>query len=151
MILVDDVASAKLHVCAHLVPVIQETARVLGLEVEIVRVGVRPESNLLQRDRMRLLTRFLLLLLQLVPILAVVDDLANRRLGAGGDLYQVQPPVFGKLQCVLNRIYPVLSLRINDADSVRIDLMIDSNSFDSCHSNSVIVKRARVTSQVSAI
>src|SRR5690625_6722422 len=81
LILIDDVAPTKLNPGLNLVIVLEEAARVLRLKLEVVRVGMRPEPNLLHLYVLRLLPRFLLFLLYLVAVLTVVDDLNDGRVG----------------------------------------------------------------------
>ncbi|KAF5045331.1 hypothetical protein DSECCO2_482370 [anaerobic digester metagenome] len=80
------------------VPVLDEAADVLDLGQQVVVVGVRPEFDFLDLDLGLALLGFLGLLLFLVEILAVVHDLADRRLGVGRHLDQVKTQLFGTFQ-----------------------------------------------------
>ena len=69
--------------------IFEEAAGMLRFEIKVVIIGSRPEAKLLHLHGLRLLPAPLLLLLLLVPILAVVNDLANRRIGIRSNLDEV--------------------------------------------------------------
>src|ERR1044072_8771160 len=57
----------------------------------VVIVCSRSKLNFLDRDRHLLLLLFVCLLLRFVLVFSEIDDAANRRIGVGSDLDQVQP------------------------------------------------------------
>jgi hypothetical protein len=68
-----------------------------------VVVDHRPELDLLDLDDLLFLAGLGLLLLLLEPVLAVIQDLADRRRGVGRDLNQVEPDLLGLGQRVCDR------------------------------------------------
>ncbi|SVA39444.1 uncharacterized protein METZ01_LOCUS92298, partial [marine metagenome] len=84
----------------------KEIDRVVQLECEVVRVDVRAKLDLLDFDRdsgfFLLLAEFFLL----VGIFSVVGDPADRRLGIGGNLDQIQPLLLGHSHGFLNGMNP---------------------------------------------
>ena len=73
-----------------LVSLLQEALDVTLLRLEVVVVDLGPQLDLFDADRRLPLARFLGLLLLLVPVLAVVHHLADRRVGHRGHLDQVE-------------------------------------------------------------
>ncbi len=73
--------------------------------------GFRAQTNLFDLDFGLGLTGFAFLFLFLVKELAVIDDLANGRVGVGGDFYQVQASGVGALLCFGNgndaNVFPI--------------------------------------------
>lgn len=127
MILIDDVATSKLHPGLDLVALVEEATRVLCLEVEVVRVGVRAETHLFHLHVLRLLPRLFLLLLLLVPILSVIDDLADGRLGGGGDLDEIQFVVLRPSQGLIDIKYSVLAIGVDETDLLGANFFVDAN------------------------
>jgi hypothetical protein len=68
-----------------------------------VVVDHRPELDLLDLDDLLLLAGFGLFLLLLEAVLAIIQDLADRRHGVGGDLDQIEPGLRGLGQRVCDR------------------------------------------------
>ena len=87
---VGDLAAAELYEQADLVTLVEETTRVLDLEVEVVLVGLGSELDLFELLRLLVALGLALALGGLVLELAVVHDLADWRHGLGIDLYQLQ-------------------------------------------------------------
>src|SRR6185295_14066666 len=88
---------------------------------------LRSELHLLDLDDALALLRVLRLLVQLVPILAVVEDAAHRWVGVGGDLDQVEPRFHRHAQRLLGRHDPELLAAVgNDPHFARADLLVDS-------------------------
>ena len=69
----------------------------LHLEVVVVDADLGPELDLLDLDLLLVLLGLVILLVLLVQELAVVRDLADRRVGRGRDLDEVEAPVAGQL------------------------------------------------------
>src|SRR4051812_50219654 len=74
------------------VTILEELDRAVDLGLEVADADLRREADLLELDRPRLPLRLLLPLGQLVPILAEVEELDDRRGRRGGDLYGGEPP-----------------------------------------------------------
>src|SRR5204862_6714210 len=87
---VRDLAPAEHDRAAGLVALLEELADGLGLEVVVVLFGLGPELHFLELDDRLLLLGLVGLLLRLVLELAVVHDLADRRLRHRRDLDQVE-------------------------------------------------------------
>ncbi len=127
LILIDDVPAAKLDPGFDLVAVVEKSARVLRFEVEVVRVGMRPKTYFLHLHVLRLLTRFLLLLLELVPVLAVVDDFANRRAGRRRNLDQVEFIIACAPQRLIDIVNPMIAIGLDKADLWAPYFFVDAN------------------------
>ena len=65
-----------------------------GLHVVVVRVDVRTKLDLLDFDQLLALARLALFLLFLELELAVIEDLADRRVRIGGHLDEVERRLF---------------------------------------------------------
>src|SRR3546814_7728449 len=76
----------------------QELAHLAQLDLVVAFIGDRAELDLLDLDLLGLLLGLVGLLLLVEPELAEVHDLADRRIGVGLDLDQVEPGLFGQLQ-----------------------------------------------------
>jgi hypothetical protein len=74
----------------HLVAFFEEAGHGLGLHLVVVDVDVRAELDLLELDHLLPLARLVLLLLLLELELAIVQDLADGRIGVRNDFHQVQ-------------------------------------------------------------
>ena len=83
-----------------LVAFLEEPLHRAHLHLVVVVVDHRAELDLLDLDDLLLLAGFGLLLLLLEPILAVIQDLADRRRGVGRNLDQIEPGLLGLGQCV---------------------------------------------------
>lgn len=127
LILIDDVSPSELNPGLDLVAVIEEGPRVLRLEVEVVRVGVRTESHLLHLNVLRLLAGFLLFLLELVPILSVVDDFTDGRIGAGGNFYEVELVITRASKSLLYIDDSMVSVRVDETNSGCANFLVDAN------------------------
>jgi len=90
-----DLAAAEHDRHARLVALGEELADGLGLEGVVVLLGLGPELHFLELDDRLLLLRLVRLLLGLVLELAVVHDLADRRLRHRRDLDQVEAELLG--------------------------------------------------------
>jgi hypothetical protein len=128
MIFVNDIPSPKLHIGTNLVPVLEKFPGMFGLELEIMRVRMGSETNFFQLNVMGFFSGFLVLLLLLVPELAIIHDLADRWLGVRRDFDEIQFSLLGKLKGVGNFVYAMSASGVNDANGVRTDLIVYSNS-----------------------
>ncbi len=79
----------------HLVAVFQKLEDVAHLDFVVVGVRVGTELDFLDLDDLLLLAGLGFLLLSLVLELAIVHDLANRRVGVWRNFHQIQPGFFG--------------------------------------------------------
>ncbi len=75
------------------------------LEVVVVVVGLRSETDFFHNYLGRLGFDFLGLLLLLVKILLIVEYLAYRRVGVGRNLYEVKLQLVGHVAGFLNGVY----------------------------------------------
>ncbi len=87
---IDDGASSEEYRGLDLGAFLKKFARVLELELEIMLVGVWPETDFLDDYLGGVGLHFLCLLLLLVEELLIVDDLAYRRISLSTDLNQIQ-------------------------------------------------------------
>src|SRR5690606_12419468 len=97
-LLVAHLAAAEADVDLDLVALLQEAAHVAQLDLVVAFVGDRAELEFLDLDLLRLLLRLVGLFLLFEAELAEVHDLADRRIGVGLDLDEVEPRVLGHLQ-----------------------------------------------------
>src|SRR5438105_4737188 len=113
---VGDLAPAEHHRAARLVPLFEELADGLRLEPVIVLFGLRTDLHFLELHHRLLLLRLAGFLLRLVLELAVVHDLADRRLRHRRDLDQVEAvfSCFGE-GCLEGQDTQLLSLWTDDS------------------------------------
>src|SRR5687768_3109973 len=90
-------AAAEADDGLDLVPVLEEADHVVLLEVEVVLVDAGAELHLLDDDHLLLLLGLGLLLLLLEEELAVIHDLADRRIRRRRDLHEVEVLLPGHL------------------------------------------------------
>src|SRR3546814_2466440 len=112
--LVAHLAAAEADVDLELVAHFQELAHLAQLDLVVAFIGDRAELDLLDLDLLGLLLGLVGLLLLVEPELAEVHDLADRRIGVGLDLDQVEPGLFGPLQGLFARTHA-------DHSTVRLD------------------------------
>src|SRR6266850_2844613 len=123
---VRDRAAAEEHRDLHAVPLAEEGPDVTHLEVDVVNARLRADLHFLQHDGGRLLAGLLRLLLLGVPELAVVHDPADRGLGGGRDLDQVELALLGDPERLLGRHDAELrAVGVDHADLSRTDLVVD--------------------------
>lgn len=158
LVLVDDVATAELDPGLHLVVVFEKSSGMPRFELEIVRVGVRPEADFLELDVLRLLARLFFLLLLLVAVLSVIDDLAYRRSGRRRDLYEVQLVLAGSLQRFFDVDDVVFAVGLDDANLLRPDLFVyayfvcdSSFTFSSTSGRETVPRERGVNCHASAV
>lgn len=82
--------SSKTDGNLDLIAVRQELLRVLELGVKVMSIDIQGELNLLDLDGMLIFSRLFFTLRLFKAILAVVHDLADRRLCLGSDLDEVE-------------------------------------------------------------
>ena len=98
LILIDDGTALEEHLHFHLAAFFQEADGMVGLELEVVLVGLRSEADFLDDHLCRLGFDVLLFLLLFVKKLLVVHYLAHGRGGLGGDFHQVETELVGERQ-----------------------------------------------------
>ena len=100
------------------------------LELVIVFVCVRAKLDFLNRDVLLMLLGFVLLLIELVEILPVIHDPANRRGCSGRDFYQIQTALFRDLQrrlwCKNSELFVVI---IDDANLLGTNSVVHPDVF----------------------
>lgn len=84
----------------NLVAVIQKVSDFLELDIEVVLANFEAEAYLLEFTHLGMLAVPLLLFHLLILVFTPVDDFGNRRRCLWGDLNQIEPSVFGGLQCI---------------------------------------------------
>src|SRR5690606_898727 len=94
-LLVAHLAAPEADVDLDLVPFLEELAHLAQLDLVVALVGHRTELDFLDLDLLRLLLGFVGALLLFEAELAEVHDLADRRIGVGLDLDQVQALFLG--------------------------------------------------------
>ena len=93
-------------------------------------VDARAQLDLFDLDDFLALARLVLLLLDLVFVFAEVEDLADRGLGLGGDLDQIEAGLLGALQRLTDRDYAgQLAVGADQADLRQTDFVIDARTF----------------------
>src|SRR6267378_1916547 len=95
--LMDDFASPEKYSCLNLVALFQKSDDVIFFEIVIVIIRVRPKLYFLDDNVLLVFLGFVKFLVQLVKILSVVHDPANRWCCSRRYLYQVQAPLFSNL------------------------------------------------------
>ena len=121
-----DRASAEENVGLDLRSFLQEALGMVELELEVVLIGLRTETDLLD-DHLRSVRLLLLrLLFLLIDEFLVVDDLAYGRIGVRSDLHKIQFPFFGHLQCLCERVDALLGYIVaHHADARGGDGIVD--------------------------
>src|SRR4051794_1941009 len=106
---------------------VQEPLYVTLLGVVIVDADLRTELDLLDVDLALMFPSLLALLLLLVPVLAVVHDLRDRRVRLGGDLDQVEVFAVGVFARLVGGLDPELRAVVVDEPDVRdADRIVDA-------------------------
>jgi len=90
LVLEHDRTSAEENRGFHLGSFLEETLRVLQLELEVVLIGVGTEADLLDDDLRRIGLHLLRFLFLLIEIFLIVQDLAYGRVGLGADFDQIE-------------------------------------------------------------
>jgi len=128
-ILVRQLAAAEAHGHLDLVALLDELDHRAHLDVVVVLVDAGAQLDLLDLDDLLLLARLVLLLLLLVLELAVVEDLADRGRGGGGNLDQVEAGFGGLFQGFAKRDHPGhLAALVDEADAHGGDLFVDARA-----------------------
>src|SRR6266568_2258523 len=129
-ILVRQLAAAEAHGDFHLVALADEADHAAHLDVVVVLVDAGAQLDLLDLDDLLLLARLVLLLLLLVFVFAVIEDLADRRLGARRDLDEVETGLIGHGERFVPGDYPDHTpLLIDEAYAGDSDFFIDARTF----------------------
>lgn len=85
---------------------LKEALGMFELEIEIMFVGIRTETNLLDHNLGGVVLHLLGLLALLVQIFLVVQNLAYRRNRLVGNLHKIKFKSVGKVQSLAKRVYP---------------------------------------------
>jgi hypothetical protein len=122
---VNDLSSPEKYSGFDLVALLQESDDVVLFEIVVVVIRVGSKLHFLDRDVLLVLLRFVKFLVQLVKVLPVVHDPANRRLCSRRYLYQIQAPLFRDLQRLLRRHNAELFiLVVDDSNLSRPDALV---------------------------
>ncbi len=122
----NDLSSSEDDRNFDLVTIPEEAKDMFLLKLIIVLIGLRSEFDLFDLDMLLLLLRLMLFFLLLVHILAMVHDLAYRRLRCRRDLYEVKSPFISNSERLRDRHDPKLgSSFINDPDLPGPDLVVN--------------------------
>ena len=106
----------------HLISLFEEPDDVVLLELVVMLIGIRSKLHFLDRDVLLMLLGFVKFLVQLVKVLAVIHDPADRRLRCRRNFYQVQTPLlrdFDRSRRSQNS--ELLILIVNDANLASAD------------------------------
>jgi len=119
-------AAAQHHRDLDLVAFPEEALDVLHLEVVVVDADLGAELDLFDLDLLLVPLGLVVLLVLLVQELAVIGDLADRGVGRGRDLDEIEAPVAGHLDG-LHRGQDAegVLLLVDDADLPRRDHLVD--------------------------
>ena len=92
-------------------------------------VDVRTHLDLFDLDDLLLLARLGRLLLRLVLVLAEIQDLADRRLGVGRDLDQIEAGLGGALACVVDGDHAdIVAGGVDELDVWSVDALVDAGA-----------------------
>ena len=105
LVLEHDGPSAEEYGRLDLGTFLKELLRMLEFELEVMLVGIRTETDLLDDNLRGIGFHFLCLLLLLIEVLLVIEDPAHRRIGLCADLHQVKFELVRHLQRLCNGIY----------------------------------------------
>ena len=113
----------------HLVALLEEPPDRAHLHLVVVDVDVRPHLDLLDLDGALLLARLGGLFLRLIFVLAVIQDLAHRRLGIGRDLDQIEPG-FNRARQGLGRgnHADIVAGSVDELDVGNVDALVDARA-----------------------
>ena len=110
----------------YLVALLQELCGLVDLGVKVVGINVERKADLLQLDHFLVFLGFLFLFLHLKTVLAVIENFADRGLGLGSHLDQVQIQRLRHFQRIAGAHNALLlAVRANQADFLITDLLID--------------------------
>src|SRR5207302_6717364 len=124
---VGHLAAAELHRHLDAVALIEELGGTPCLGAQVVGIDLDPEADLLEGLRLLLLLGFALALLDLVLVLAVVEDAADRRDRVRRDLHEVEALLLCQRQRVLCcHDAQLLSFIIDDPHLADPDHLIDA-------------------------
>src|SRR4029079_12181273 len=111
----------------HAVALVQELPRSSQLGPQVMDVDLDPKPDLLERLRLLLPLRLAFALLQLVLVLAVIEDATHRRYRGGGDLHEVESLLLGQRQGLCGwQDAELLTLIVDDPHLSDADHVIDS-------------------------
>jgi hypothetical protein len=112
----------------NLVPLTQKLNDLVLANLVVMFRGCRPELDFLELRTLLVFALLMRFLVGLVKVLAVVGDLANRRIGGRRDFHQVQPPITGKLDRFKWRHHTQLSaIFVHNANFTRPDAIVYAN------------------------
>lgn len=126
--LMGDLATTELKLDAHFVTFGEEIFSVDDLDEVVVRIDADAEFQLLHFATFVVLVSFLLVLLLHVFVFAVIDDLADRRFGIGGDFDQIESTLLGHANGLMRGQDAILSVvhPVHDANFWRADALINA-------------------------
>lgn len=128
-VVVGVLAATEAHGDLDLVPVLEELTDLLGLEVQVVTVGLWTDLDLLDLGTglALLAARFRLVLLALELDAAPVADAANGGASVRGDLDQIQTAFASQLQGVPgDKLSQLLAGLVDQQDAGDSDLFVDA-------------------------
>ena len=127
LLLEDDGPSAEEDISFHFVSFFEELDSVLELEVVIVVIGLRTETDLLHLLLFLVRLRFLLLFLLSVKELLVVNDAADRRSSSRSDLDEIKVLLICNSHCLLIGVDTGLYIFANEAHLLdTADFVVDT-------------------------
>lgn len=125
--LVDHFAAAVPKGDFHFVAFFDEAAQGAHFHIVVVPANRGANFEFLNFDDLLLFLRFILFLLQLVLVLADVENFANGRLCAWGDFHQVVASFVSFAECGFAvDDAEIFTFKANQADGAGIDLVVDA-------------------------
>ena len=112
---------------AHFHAAFQPAAGIPHLETLVMVTGFGAQADLFDLNLGLGFAGFAFLFFFVVKELTVVDDLDHRRIGIGGDLYQVVSSVIGAAKSRFDRDDPnILTVLVNQANGFAVDSFINA-------------------------
>ena len=113
-ILVGNFTSTENKGYLGLITLFEKTSYMLDLEIQVMVIGFRSDLDLFNLHLHLFLLGLLLFFVLLILELAIVHNSANRRIGGGGYLNQIQLACFCRLQCFTQGKNPQLFTIMTD-------------------------------------
>lgn len=128
--LMHHLAATKRQGDFYLIALLDESARMLRLELKIMLFDLRAKANFFDVDNGLFFSAVLFLFALLIPELAVIDNPANGRLGIRRNFHQIESRGIGARHRFLNRHdADLLTICCNEPYFRNPDLMIDPDKF----------------------
>lgn len=124
---IGDLTPSEANGNAHFHAVFQPPSGIAHFETLVMVTGFGAQADLFDLDFCLGFAGFAFLFFFVVKELTVVDDLDHRRIGIGGDLYQVVSSVIGAAKSRFDRDDPnILTVLVNQANGFAVDSFINA-------------------------